>query len=231
MGDNNMAIIYALVSRQQTVLAENTGTKATGNFATVTRVLLEKIPQQDEKMTLIHDDYVFHYIVENGICYMCMSDEKNKHRIPFAFLEDIKSRFLAQFGLEAAQQAIAFAMNEDFKAIVAERMEYFNSDEADCSIDNIGTVKSQIDEVKDVMVQNIERVLERGEKIELLVDRTDQLNQQAFRFESSSRSLRRHLYWRQMRCRAIIALVVLVVLYFSSVSVCGFNFSHCKASS
>ena len=210
--------------------ANNTQPTATGNFPTVTRVLLEKIPQQDEKMTLVHDDYVFHYIVENGICYMCMSDEKNKHRIPFAFLEDTKNRFLAQFGLENAQQAIAFAMNEDFKGTLAERMEYFNSDEADRSIDNIGTVKSQIDEVKDVMVQNIERVLERGEKIELLVDRTNDLNQQAFRFEASSRQLRRHMYWRQIKCRVMLGFVIAIVLYFATVSVCGFNFQHCKSS-
>ena len=181
-------------------------------------------------MTYVYDDFVFHYIVENGICYLCMSDEKNKHRIPFAFLEDTKDRFLMKFGLEAAQTAIAFAMNSDFKGSLAERMDYYNSDDADRQIDNIGSVKSQIDEVRDVMVQNIERVLERGEKIELLVDKTDQLNQQAFRFESNSRSLRRHMYWRQMRCRAIIAVVVLVTLYFASVSLCGFSFEHCKAS-
>jgi len=225
-----MTILYALVSRQQIVLAENINNSATGNFPTVTRVLLEKIPEQDGKMTYVYDEYVFHYIVENGICYLCMSDEKNKHRIPFAFLEDTKNNFLMKFGLETAQQAIAFAMNEDFKSLLNERMEYYNSDEADRSIDNIGNVKSQIDEVKDVMVQNIERVLERGEKIELLVDKTDQLNQQAFRFESSSRSLRRTLYWRQMRCRAIVGLVVLITLYFASVSVCGFNYRHCKSS-
>mmetsp|Transcript_25478 Transcript_25478/g.59675 ORF Transcript_25478/g.59675 Transcript_25478/m.59675 type:complete len:182 (-) Transcript_25478:1331-1876(-) len=181
-------------------------------------------------MTLVHDYYVFHYIVENGICYMCMSDEKNKHRIPFAFLEDTKDRFLAQFGLENAQQAIAFAMNEDFKGTLSERMEFFNTDEADRSIDNIGTVKSQIDEVKDVMVQNIERVLERGEKIELLVDRTNELNQQAFRFESSSRQLRRHMYWRQIKCRIMIGIVIAITLYFATVSVCGFGFQHCKGS-
>jgi vesicle-associated membrane protein 7 len=225
-----MTILYALVSRQQTVLAENTNATATGNFPTVTRVLLEKIPQQDGKMTYVYDEYVFHYIVENGICYLCMSDEKNKHRIPFAFLGEVKERFLAKFGLEAAQSAIAFSMNEDFKGTLADRMNFYDSDEADRSIDNIGTVKSQIDEVRDVMVQNIERVLERGEKIELLVDKTDQLNQQAFRFESNSRSLRRHLYWRQMRWRATIAVIVLVTLYFASVSVCGFGFQHCKAS-
>jgi hypothetical protein len=28
-------------------------------------------------------------------------------------------------------------------------------------------------EVKDIMIQNIERVLERGEKLDLLVDKTD----------------------------------------------------------
>lgn len=206
-------------------------TVATGNFPTVTRVLLEKIPQQDGKMTYLYDDYVFHYIVENGICYLCMSDEKNKHRIPFAFLEETKTNFIMKFGLDVAQTAIAFAMNEEFKLLLDERMGYYNSDEADRTIDNIGTVKSQIDEVKDVMVQNIERVLERGEKIELLVDKTDNLNQQAFRFESSSRSLRRTLYWRQIKNRAIIALVVIVTIYFASVSMCGFSYKHCKASS
>lgn len=35
------------------------------------------------------------------------------------------------------------------------------------------------------MIENIDRVLERGEKIELLVDKTDRLNQQAFKFEKS----------------------------------------------
>lgn len=33
----------------------------------------------------------------------------------------------------------------------------------------------QVDEVKNIMVENIEKVLERGEKIELLVDKTDNL--------------------------------------------------------
>merc|ERR1712134_46381 len=120
--------------------------------------------------------------------------------------------------------------NADFKDNLKNRMDFFNSEEADRSIDNIGTVKSQIDEVKGVMVENIERVLERGEKIELLVDRTNELTQQAFRFESNSRSLRRHLYWQQIRCRAIMAVVVVCILYFASISVCGFKFHHCKAS-
>ncbi len=35
------------------------------------------------------------------------------------------------------------------------------------------------------MVENIDQLLERGEKIELLVDKTDRLNQTAFKFEKT----------------------------------------------
>lgn len=50
-------------------------------------------------------------------------------------------------------------------------------------------VKTDLNDVRHVMVQNIEKVLERGEKIELLVDKTDRLNQTAFKFEKSSKQL------------------------------------------
>ncbi|GFH61068.1 hypothetical protein CTEN210_17544 [Chaetoceros tenuissimus] len=219
-----MTIVYALVSRQKTVLAEYTATL--GNFPTVTRMLLEKIPVQDGKMTYVYDDYVFHYIVENSICYLCMSDEKNKHRLPYAFLNDMKDRFLAQFGLDNAQRAIAFSFNEEFAPVIQQRMEYFNSGGA---MDNIDQLKNQIDNVKEGMVQNIEKVLERGEKIELLVDKTDRLNQQAFRFEASSRGLRRHLYWRRVRNIAICSSFGILILFILIAEGCGgFDFHRCR---
>lgn len=42
----------------------------------------------------------------------------------------------------------------------------------------IAVLSMQVDEVKNIMVNNIEKVLERGEKIELLVDKTDNLRDQ-----------------------------------------------------
>lgn len=222
-----MTIVYAIVSRQKTVLAEYTATS--GNFPTVTRVLLSKIPTCDGKMTYVYDEYVFHYIVENGICYLCMSDEQNKHRLPYAFLQDMKKQFLEMYGTEAPHKAIAFSLNEKFSQVIKERMDYYNSSDVNSSIDSLGAVRNQIDEVKDVMVQNIEKVLERGEKIELLVDKTDRLNQQAFRFEVSSRNLRRHLYWRKVRSIFASTAVVSLFIYILVVWSCGgFGLNKCK---
>lgn len=173
--------------------------------------------------------YIYQITVEGGICYLCMSDELNKHRLPYAFLNDMKDRFIAEYGCEAPLQAIAFSYNESFSKVLQERMEFYNSDQAEGSIDNIGAVKTQIESVKDVMVENIEKVLERGEKIELLVDKTDRLNQQAFRFEASSRNLRRAMYWRKMRCYAYMATAVVVLVFVASASMCGgLDFRHCR---
>lgn len=78
------------------------------------------------------------------------------------------------------------------------------------------------------MVENIEKVLERGEKIELLVDKTDRLNQQAFKFESSSRNLRRTLYWRKMRGYIFVGAAITILLYLAMVSLCGgFGMKKC----
>jgi vesicle-associated membrane protein 7 len=33
---------------------------------------------------------MFHYIVENGITYLCMCDEDQSKRMPYAFLHDVK---------------------------------------------------------------------------------------------------------------------------------------------
>jgi vesicle-associated membrane protein 7 len=162
-----------------------------------------------------------------------MSDELNKHRIPYSFLQDMRDRFVAANGWEEPLQAIAFCYNEAFSKVLQERMEFYNAPDADLQIgDSIGAVKSQIEDVKSVMVQNIEKVLERGEKIELLVDKTDRLNQQAFRFESSSRSLRRTMYWRKIRCYIGIGVAVAFLLFVASATLCGgFDYRHCRLRS
>ena len=155
-----MTILYALVARGKTVLSEFTFTS--GNFPTITRLLLGRIDMaRSGKMSYIYDQYVFHYVCEEGLLYLCMCDDPDsqKRRVPFAFLEDVKRRFLAAYG-DVAQTAIAFAMNLEFSRVLQQQMELFNGPMGDRQ--QFSAVHQKLDDVKNVMVQNIEMVLERG---------------------------------------------------------------------
>lgn len=216
-----MTILYALVSRGKTVLAEYTS--SSGNFPTITRVLLGKIGEEDTKMSYIYDQYIFHYIVENRITYLCMCDESTKRRLPFNFLEDMKQRFTDTYG-ERAHTAIAFAMSNDFGKIIQKQMEFFNSSSAD----SFAQVNNKLDDVKNIMVKNIEMVLERGEKLELLVDKADKLQSEAFKFERQSKSLKNAMYWRRIKLFALIFFVVALLIWILSAIICDIDYSKCK---
>ena len=70
-----MTILYSLVARGKTVLSEFTFTS--GNFPTITRLLLAKIDcGRDGKVSYVYDQYVFHYVVENKMTFLCMADER-----------------------------------------------------------------------------------------------------------------------------------------------------------
>lgn len=114
-----MPILYALVARKKVVLAEYTS--SSGNFPTVTRVLLAKIPESDSKMSYVYDKHVFHYIVDQGITFLCMSDESMKRRITFSFLEDIKKDWRERFAT-IEQTAIAFSLNDMFSPILRQKI-------------------------------------------------------------------------------------------------------------
>ncbi|KAF9408134.1 Vesicle-associated membrane protein, partial [Podila epigama] len=199
-----MSIIYALVAKGTIILAEYTN--SSGNFTTVTEAILAKIPPNNSKLTYVYDRYLFHYICEDGLTYMCMADDTFGRRIPFAFLQDMKERFLTQYSRERALNAmLPYGMNE-FSKTIAKQMEYFSTNP---NADRIKQVQGEIEQVKDVMVHNIERVLERGERIELLVDKTDNLNQQAFAFKKRSTQLKRAMWWKNMKLMAILTGVII----------------------
>jgi len=214
-----MPIIYSLVSRGAIVLAEHATT--TGNFTTVTQHILEKIPGGDSRMTLVYDRYLFHYIQRNNIIYLCLADDTFGRRIPFAFLEDIARRFENLYG-ERAQTAIAYGLNE-FSKTIAQLMEFYSSNP---SADRLRQVQGEIESVKDVMVHNIEKVLERGERIEILVDKTDNLNQASFQFKKRSTALRRQMWWKNTKLMVILGAVIFFLIYFLISANCGFPAWH-----
>lgn len=60
------------------------------------------------------------------------------------------------------------------------------------------------------MVQNIDSILQRGERLDLLVDKTDTLAGQAYAFRRGARSVRRAQWWKNTRITVLTGVVVVV---------------------
>jgi len=212
-----MPLLYALVSRNATtVLAENTFTGVSGNFSTVSRYLLKKIGGHDEKLSYIYDKYTFHYVVASGICYLVMADRDMSRSLAFQFLDDVKKRFQATYG-ESAKSAIAFAYNSEFQHVLQTYMEKFNS----AKEDKLKKVNDELNSVKELMVNNLDAVLARGERIELLVDKSEGLDQHAFKFKKQSRALKTAMWWKNAKMLILIVVVVVILIYLILWASCG----------
>lgn len=55
-----------------------------------------------------------------------------------------------------------------------------------------------------------EKVLERGDHIELLVDKTETLNQQAFHFKKKANTLKKNTWWKNQKYMCILILLIVV---------------------
>lgn len=93
--------------------------------------------------------------------------------------------------------------------------------------DTVKKVQEEIDAVKGIMSENIERVLERGERIDLLVDKTGRLNTNAGEFRRRSQGLRRRMWWKNVRIMALLCLVVVFLLYLVVGMGCGLPGEFC----
>jgi len=157
------------------------------------------------------------------LTFLCMSDEGMGRRVPFAFLEEIRSRFTQAYG-SAALTALAYAYNTEFSRILHQQMEYFSFNP---NADVINRVRGEVNDVKNIMMENIEKVLDRGEKIELLIDKTDQLQGDAFAFRRNTRKLKREMWWRNFRLACGIGIGVILLVYFISAMACGVKLNKC----
>ena len=155
--------------------------------------------QQRARLTYNCDRHLFNFLAEpgpTGLTFCAVSSESAGRALPFAFLERVAADFHSRNeNLTASSLASmpAHALDRTFGPRLALAAEYASQHPESAS--KVASVQRQVDAVRDVMVENIERVLERGERIELLVDKTDGLRDQAARFQASGRALRQKMWW------------------------------------
>ena len=103
-----MPIYYCLVAkRMNIVLADYT--EYTGNFQQYTMQLMNRI-EPDTKKTFELEDFLFHYINEEGLTVMCMTDKAIQKKIAFAYMQDVKKTLVSCYSARDLENAKAYSL-------------------------------------------------------------------------------------------------------------------------
>uniref|UniRef100_A0AAJ7WJJ0 Vesicle-associated membrane protein 8-like n=1 Tax=Petromyzon marinus TaxID=7757 RepID=A0AAJ7WJJ0_PETMA len=73
-------------------------------------------------------------------------------------------------------------------------------------------LRIQVEGVKGVMVDNVEKVLQRGERLDDLVDKTVELQNTAGAFQKTSTQILRRAWWRNVKTWVIIITILTIIL-------------------
>ena len=96
-------------------------------------------------------------------------------------------------------------------------------------MEKISAVQDDINEVTDIMRQNIEKVVDRGEHLELLVDKSQGLNANARAFQKQSVGLKNAIWWKNCRIVLTTICLLLTLVLATLVAMCGWTLHGCRA--
>ncbi|EKG16731.1 Synaptobrevin [Macrophomina phaseolina MS6] len=226
-------LLYACIAYNSTILTEHTAS-ASSQTSSLASLILPKISHATpQKLTYTHGQNLIHYIASapseypssqpsaGGLSYLVIASSSLGRRVPFGFLVEIKKRFLAEYDASRTDFASlppygCAAFNATLKRLM---IDMGASEEG--QNDAIRNVQSEIAGVREIMTENIERVLERGERIDLLVDKTDRLGGNARDFRVRSRGLRRRMWWKNVKLMVLLVVVVIFLIYLFVGFGCG----------
>jgi len=162
---------------------------------------------------------------------MCLCEPDFPKETAFVFLEDLMENFYEKFSSGDIDRESAYSkfFAEGFNSVLRDKMMYYNKN-PEVSND-ITELKKGILSYKENIIKAQDVLIERGEKISLIVKKADSLKTESTAYFSSAKKVR-----RAARCRKIMLIVfsiiaVLLIAYFISAMICGWTWSSCRSSS
>uniref|UniRef100_A0A7N0RA54 Uncharacterized protein n=1 Tax=Kalanchoe fedtschenkoi TaxID=63787 RepID=A0A7N0RA54_KALFE len=162
---------------------------------------------------------------EEGYAYCVVAKETVGKQISIAFLERVKADFKKRCGGGKAGTAIAKSLNKEFGPVMKEHMQYIIDHVEE--IEKLLKVKAQVSEVKSIMLENIDKAIDRGENLTTLADKTENLRSQAQSFKKQGTQLRKKMWYQNMKIKLVVLGILLFLILVIWLSVChGFTCSN-----
>ena len=208
-----MPIIHVLISKNtDSVLCEYT--EYQGNFATIARIFLQKI-KPNTRQTIQYDLYQYHYINQDNITYLCITSNFPEETT-FAFLMEVQRQFLEQNSYDDIMKEQSYYF-QYFQKNLKNIMDYYNK----CPQKTLsGEIIKNLVDAKSIAIENIEKLIDRDQKLNITVQKSDKLYDQSKNINFLANSIKNQKKAEKLRNMrlliggGIILIIILFIIIF-----------------
>jgi hypothetical protein len=221
-----MSIIYAMIGRnQKVVLSEYTEYK--GKFPAIAREVLTKLTPETRQTIGLEDKY-YHAITSNNIHYMCYTNGDYNKVLIFGFLTKLKETILEEYPYEKIMSTEDSGL--PVQDIIKRTIDEFNSKDDLELLSKSQVLIKKVGELKEEVVQNLSRLLERDNLLDELLEKTKALEGVSVEYVNDTKKLKCKMKQRYIIYGVIMFVALLLVVYIIMGIVCGFTFKCFRKS-
>lgn len=122
-------------------------------------------------------------MIENGVVYLTISDRGYPRRLAFQYLTEVQNEFQRSHGSELSRYSRPYACVSFEPKMSKMRREYLDPQ----APGNLKKLNTDLSEIHHIMSQNIQDVLQRGEKLDVMESRSSNLLSESKKFEKYGR--------------------------------------------
>ncbi|DBA00597.1 TPA: hypothetical protein N0F65_007726 [Lagenidium giganteum] len=180
--------------------------------------IMKKLDQRSPtKCSIESGHYTFHYLIQEGVCYLTLSDRSFPKRLAFLYLEEIHGGFVEELERDyggnwrdtVTTVARPYAFIKFDKFIQKKRKDYTDPN----SSQNMSRLNDDLADIHNIMRKNIQEVLNRGERVENVSRISSNLADRSKDLKWGAKKLRMQAIYRQYGPIVAVALFVLLVIY------------------
>ncbi|CDO96260.1 unnamed protein product [Kluyveromyces dobzhanskii CBS 2104] len=152
-------------------------------------------------MDLIEGYDCYYTTANDGKVLVCFVKEEVPKFLPLRLLSELKD--LSNDTDENLQINIDRQLDKFHEELLSYRTEGQQS---------AASTEEELQNIIAIMNDNIDKFLQRQERISLLVDNTNQLNENSFKFQRKSSKIMRKMWWSNVKLYAIVITILLVII-------------------
>ena len=206
-----MSIIYGLIDKKNKPLCDYSEYK--GTFTTICLKTLSKCIE-DKGLLTIENTYNIFYRNESGITFLFLCEKSYPQEAAIVCLEKTIEQFFKTFQNQIDfSNYTQYGLNNQFQKSLSEIMQKYNSDSKDLD-DSISSLKENLLSMHKQVISTSEIINERGDKIQMIVEKAEELSHDSMVFADTASRIKRIEKWRRIRIYVILIVVIIIIIVF-----------------